>query len=115
MRLAADLARDPIRLQGNWIPHQLRPATDDGIFLAGDSAGHCLPLTAEGIRTALYFGLACGASCAVSSKAARRERRRCGDTPRSPRVTRSPFDSMLRVQRLFPGWPRACSAGPSAP
>src|SRR5205823_5358635 len=26
----------------------------------GDSAGHCLPLTAEGIRTALYFGLACG-------------------------------------------------------
>jgi menaquinone-9 beta-reductase len=25
----------------------------------GDSAGHCLPLTAEGIRTALYFGLAC--------------------------------------------------------
>jgi flavin-dependent dehydrogenase len=26
----------------------------------GDSAGHCLPLTAEGIRTALYFGIACG-------------------------------------------------------
>ena len=30
------------------------------IFFAGDSAGHCLPLTAEGIRTALYFGIACG-------------------------------------------------------
>ena len=30
------------------------------MFFAGDSAGHCLPLTAEGIRTALYFGLACG-------------------------------------------------------
>jgi flavin-dependent dehydrogenase len=30
------------------------------VFFAGDSAGHCLPLTAEGIRTALYFGLACG-------------------------------------------------------
>ena len=29
------------------------------MFFAGDSAGHCLPLTAEGIRTALYFGLAC--------------------------------------------------------
>ena len=28
--------------------------------MVGDSAGHCLPLTAEGIRTALYFGLACG-------------------------------------------------------
>src|SRR5208283_3022842 len=46
--------------QGNWIPHRLRPAVDDGIFFAGDSAGHCLPVTAEGIRTALYFGLACG-------------------------------------------------------
>jgi len=48
------------RYQGNWIPHQLRSAVEDGVFFAGDSAGHCLPLTAEGIRTALYFGLACG-------------------------------------------------------
>jgi len=46
--------------QGNWIPHQLRPAIEDGVFFAGDSAGHCLPLTAEGIRTAFYFGIACG-------------------------------------------------------
>ncbi len=30
------------------------------MFFVGDSAGHCLPVTAEGIRTALYFGLACG-------------------------------------------------------
>ena len=35
-------------------------ATEDGVFFVGDSAGHCLPLTAEGIRTALYFGIACG-------------------------------------------------------
>src|SRR5262249_35708399 len=43
-----------------WIPHQMRDPVEDGIFFAGDSAGHCLPTTAEGIRTALYFGLACG-------------------------------------------------------
>jgi flavin-dependent dehydrogenase len=49
-----------VRFQGNWIPHRLRPATEDGVFFVGDSAGHCLPLTAEGIRTALYFGVACG-------------------------------------------------------
>ena len=61
------------RYQGNWIPHALREATEDGIFFVGDSAGHCLPLTAEGIRTALYFGIACGASCAQSSR--RRKRR----------------------------------------
>ena len=58
--LAEDLRRDPVRYQGNWIPHKLRDATEDGIFFVGDSAGHCLPLTAEGIRTAFYFGIACG-------------------------------------------------------
>ncbi len=60
VRLAADLGLPPQGYQGNWIPHQLRRATEDGVFFAGDSAGHCLPVTAEGIRTALYFGLACG-------------------------------------------------------
>lgn len=59
VRLARDLQRAPVGYQGNWIPHQLRPAVEDGVFFAGDSAGHCLPLTAEGIRTALYFGIAC--------------------------------------------------------
>ncbi len=60
VRLAGDLGLPPDGYQGNWIPHQLRRAVEDEVFFAGDSAGHCLPLTAEGIRTALYFGLACG-------------------------------------------------------
>jgi flavin-dependent dehydrogenase len=60
VRLADDLDLPPRGYQGNWIPHQLRDAIEDDVFFAGDSAGHCLPLTAEGIRTALYFGLACG-------------------------------------------------------
>jgi flavin-dependent dehydrogenase len=60
VRLAGALGLPPDGYQGNWIPHQLRPAIEDGVFFTGDSAGHCLPLTAEGIRTALYFGLACG-------------------------------------------------------
>jgi flavin-dependent dehydrogenase len=60
VRLAGDLGLPATGYQGNWIPHQLRAAVEDGVFFAGDSAGHCLPLTAEGIRTALYFGLACG-------------------------------------------------------
>jgi flavin-dependent dehydrogenase len=63
-RPTVDLARDlgvaSDGYQGNWIPHALRPATEDGVFFVGDSAGHCLPATAEGIRTAFYFGLACG-------------------------------------------------------
>ncbi len=60
VRLARDLQLPAEGYQGNWIPHELRPAVEDGVFFVGDSAGHCLPLTAEGIRTALYFGLACG-------------------------------------------------------
>jgi flavin-dependent dehydrogenase len=60
LALVADVDRPADGWQGNWIPHRLRPAVEDGVFFAGDSAGHCLPTTAEGIRTALYFGLACG-------------------------------------------------------
>lgn len=59
--LAGETGRDRVGFQGNWIPHKLRPATEGGVFFAGDSAGHCLPLTAEGIRTALYFGMTLGA------------------------------------------------------
>ncbi len=56
--IAARLDRDAVRYQGNWFPHRLRPATEDGVFFAGDSAGHCLPLSGEGIRPAFYFGIA---------------------------------------------------------
>src|SRR6185295_10625590 len=60
LQLADDVAAEAVRFQGNWIPHRLRPSVEDGVFFVGDSAGHCLPLTAEGIRTAFYFGIALG-------------------------------------------------------
>ena len=56
--IAQRLRRDAVRYQGNWFPHELRPATEDGVFFAGDSAGHCIPLSGEGIRTAFYFAIA---------------------------------------------------------
>jgi flavin-dependent dehydrogenase len=60
----ADVARrfgvSPVRHQGNLIPHRLRPAAESGVFFVGDSAGHCFGLSAEGIRGAFYFGIACG-------------------------------------------------------
>jgi flavin-dependent dehydrogenase len=58
--MADRLGVEPVRYQGNWFPHALRPAAEDGVFFAGDSAGHCFPLSGEGIRTAFYFGIACG-------------------------------------------------------
>jgi menaquinone-9 beta-reductase len=102
VRLAEDLSADTVRYQGNWIPHALRPATDAGVFFVGDSAGHCLPLTAEGIRTALYFGLACGRELAGVVR---------GEQTRAQALTRyhqfsashaTPFRWMLRVQRVVP-------------
>ena len=58
--LAGRLGADAVRYQGNWFPHRLREATGGGVFFVGDSAGHCVPLSGEGIRTALHFGVACG-------------------------------------------------------
>jgi flavin-dependent dehydrogenase len=60
MRLAQDENADTVRYQGNWIPHRFREPVEDGVFFAGDSAGHCLAMSAEGIRTAWYFGIAVG-------------------------------------------------------
>jgi flavin-dependent dehydrogenase len=101
-RLAVDLNADTVRYQGNWIPHALRPATDDGVFFVGDSAGHCLPLTAEGIRTALYFGLACGRELA---RVVRGEQTRGQALARYHQFSAghaTAFAWMLRVQRLVP-------------
>ncbi len=102
VELAQELGAETVRYQGNWIPHALRAATEDGIFFVGDSAGHCLPLTAEGIRTALYFGIACGRELrAVIAGSRTREEamRRYGAFSSSHAA---PFRWMLRVQRLVP-------------
>ncbi|MDQ3849603.1 MAG: NAD(P)/FAD-dependent oxidoreductase [Actinomycetota bacterium] len=60
LRLAEEVGVPAERWQGNWIPHELRRAVEDGVFFVGDSAGHCLPTTAEGIRPAFYFAIALG-------------------------------------------------------
>ncbi|MDX6581901.1 MAG: hypothetical protein QOI10_1085 [Solirubrobacterales bacterium] len=105
VRLAEDLESEAVRYQGNWIPHKLRDATADGIFFVGDSAGHCLPLTAEGIRTAFYFGIACG----------RQLRQVLAGTTTAAEALRGygafsaehewKFKWMLRTQRLVPRVP----------
>jgi flavin-dependent dehydrogenase len=105
VRLAEDLGADTVRYQGNWIPHAIRRAAEDGVFFVGDSAGHCLPLTAEGIRTALYFGLACGRElrAVVEGRRSHAEalRRYGGFSARHAWK----FGAMLRVQRLVPRVP----------
>ncbi|MGI8922231.1 MAG: NAD(P)/FAD-dependent oxidoreductase [Solirubrobacteraceae bacterium] len=110
-RLAADLDAEAIRYQGNWIPHKLRPPVEDGIAFVGDSAGHCLPLTAEGIRPALYFGIALGRELRAvvegrSTKAAAHAR--YGGFHAAHLWH---FTWMLRVQNLIPRLPPSGLAG----
>jgi menaquinone-9 beta-reductase len=103
--LAEDLDREAAGYQGNWIPHKLRAATEDDVFFVGDSAGHCLPLTAEGIRTAFYFGIACGRElrAVLEARSSRADAlRRYGEFSTSHRRK---FEAMLRVQRLIPRVP----------
>jgi flavin-dependent dehydrogenase len=102
VRLAQDLKRDTVRYQGNWIPHALRPATENGIFFTGDSAGHCLPLTAEGIRTALYFGLACGRELRAVLSGERTREQALARYHAFSAEHAFAFRWMLRVQRTVP-------------
>ncbi|HWO15086.1 MAG TPA: NAD(P)/FAD-dependent oxidoreductase [Solirubrobacterales bacterium] len=109
--LTEDLGKEPNAYQGNWIPHKLRRATEGGVFFAGDSAGHCLPLSAEGIRTALYFGIALGRELreVVEGRQSREEA-----AARYAEFNDShewKFRWMLRVQRLVPRVPPRLLAG----
>ena len=103
--LAEDLGSERVRYQGNWIPHKLRRATEGGVFFAGDSAGHCLPLTAEGIRTALYFGIALGRELRGVVEG-RQDREQAAARYAAFHDSHEwKFRWMLRVQRLVPRIP----------
>ena len=101
-RLAVDLGSETVRYQGNWIPHALRDATEGGVFFAGDSAGHCLPLTAEGIRTALYFGLACGRELRSVIRGQQTREQALHRYHAFSAGHAMPFRWMLRAQRVIP-------------
>jgi menaquinone-9 beta-reductase len=103
--LAEDLGRDRVRYQGNWIPHKLRPATEAGVFFAGDSAGHCLPLTAEGIRTALYFGIVLGRELRGVVEGRQSREAAASAYARFHDSHEWKFRWMLRAQRLVPRIP----------
>ncbi len=105
VRLASDLDRDAIRYQGNWIPHRIRCAAEDGVFFVGDSAGHCLPLTAEGIRTAFYFGLAAGRELQEVVSGRRTAEQALATYESFSAAHARKFEWMLRVQRLIPRVP----------
>ena len=105
VELTRDLGKEPNEYQGNWIPHKLRTATEGGVFFVGDSAGHCLPLSAEGIRTALYFGIALGRELrgVVEGRQTREEAAESYAEFHDSHEWK--FKWMLRVQKLIPRVP----------
>ena len=110
--LAGRLGRPAVRYQGNWFPHRLRRAAQDGVFFVGDSAGQCFPLSGEGIRTALYFGIACGRElrAVLAGERSRDEalRRYAAFSAGHARA----FGLALSLQRLIPRLPpRLLTAG----
>jgi flavin-dependent dehydrogenase len=101
--LADDLELPAIGYQGNWIPHRLRKATEPGpVFFAGDSAGHCLPLTAEGIRTAFYFGIALGRELRAVADGKQSRATAAERYDRFNEAHRWKFEKLLKGQRLLP-------------
>jgi flavin-dependent dehydrogenase len=103
--LTEDLGKEPNEYQGNWIPHKIRRGTEGGVFFVGDSAGHCLPLSAEGIRTALYFGIALGRELrgVVEGRQSREEAAAAYASFHDSHEWK--FKWMLRVQKLVPRVP----------
>lgn len=47
-------------LHGGYLASGLRPPVVDNVIVVGDASGHCLPLTGEGIRTAVMAGSRAG-------------------------------------------------------
>jgi flavin-dependent dehydrogenase len=103
--IAHRLDADAVRYQGNWFPHRLRPATEDGVFFVGDSAGHCLPLSGEGIRPAFAFGIAAGRGiAAVLDGEQSREQALAAYHAESAAQARF-YARLLKLQRVIPALP----------
>ena len=103
--LADRLDYPPVRYQGNWFPHRLRDAAEDGVFFVGDSAGHCFPLSGEGIRTAFYFGIACGRELRATLAGEQTCARALGRYAAFSARHEPAFRRALQLQRLIPALP----------
>jgi menaquinone-9 beta-reductase len=109
--LAARVDAPAVRYQGNWFPHRLRAATDGDVLYVGDSAGHCFPLSGEGIRTAFYFGIAAGRELRAALAGAKTRERALADYAGFHDAHAPAFRRALRLQRLVPALPpRALTA-----
>jgi menaquinone-9 beta-reductase len=103
--LARRLDAPAVGYQGNWFPHRLRAATDGDVLYVGDSAGHCFPLSGEGIRTAFYFGIAAGRELRAVLGGERSREQALARYAAFHDAHAPVFRRALRLQRLIPALP----------
>ena len=109
--LAQRLDAEAVRWQGNWFPHRLRPASDGATYFAGDSAGHCIPLSGEGIRPAFAFGLAAGREIRAALEGRKAPAQALADYAALSAAHRRFYALALGLQRAIPRVPpRALTA-----
>jgi flavin-dependent dehydrogenase len=78
----------------------------------GDSAGHCFPLSGEGIRTAFYFGIAAGRELRAVLAGSKTRERAFADYAAFHDAHAPAFRRALFLQRLVPALPpRVLSLG----
>ena len=105
-------SRSALRDGARALPGQLVPAPAPrrrgraDVFFAGDAAGHCLPLSGEGIRTAFHFGdrVRCASCAGCSTGGSRAELARERYAAFSASHARA-YARLLRAQRLVPRVP----------
>lgn len=104
--LAAAGRNFPARaLLGECFPFHLADSTAGGIFVVGDAAGQCPPLTGEGIRPALFFDQEAGRyAWAVPEGTASREAA-LGRAPGPPWRSRRADRALERFQLWAVGGP----------
>ena len=97
------------RYQGNWFPHRLRAADRrTNVLFVGDSAGHCFPLSGEGIRTAFYFGIAAGRELRAVLAGGQTRERRAARYAAFHGAHAPAFRRALASSAWSPRCPRAC-------
>lgn len=90
---------------GGYFPHRLQPATTDHVFRIGDAAGQCFPLTGEGIRPAMLFGVAAGRLARRVLAGEMREPEALAAYRGLVRRRRRAYRVLEAAQRILPGLP----------
>jgi flavin-dependent dehydrogenase len=93
------------RYHGGYLSAGLRPSIAGDVFVVGDAAGHCLPLTGEGIRQAVFFGQRLGALLNGERAGLRSRSEILRTYSEMQGAYQRRYRWLRRMQRVLRGWP----------